>query len=57
MQFSPVPAPIPGRWVRIYSNQKEIEYILASNIRVAVETRPTQLQNLLCCSGKIALQS
>ena len=39
------------------SHPREIEYVLASNIRVAVETRPTQLQNLLCFSGKIALQS
>ena len=35
----------PGRWIRIYSNQKDVEYISASNIRVAFDTRPPQQHN------------
>ena len=33
--------------VEIYSNQKAINYISASNIRASVETRPPKLPNLL----------
>ena len=32
----------PGHWIRIYSKQKDIEYISASNIRVAFDIRPPQ---------------
>ena len=34
-----------GHSVRVYSNQKEIDYISASNITATVETRPPQLRN------------
>ena len=34
-------------WVQIYSNQKEINYILPFNIRASVETCPPKLHNLL----------
>ena len=34
-------------WVQIYPNQKKINYISPSNIRVSVETRPPKLHNLL----------
>ena len=33
--------------VQIFSDQKEIKYILPSSIRTSVETRPNQLHNLL----------
>ena len=36
----------PGHMVLVYSNQKEIEYISASNITAAVETHSLHLHNL-----------
>ena len=38
---------MPEDWVKIYSNQKEINYISPSNIRASVENGPPQLHNLL----------
>ena len=37
-------------WVPIYSNQKKIEYISASNIRAGFETFPLQVHNWICFS-------
>ena len=36
----------PGHMVLVYSNQKEIEYMSASNITAAVETHSLHLHNL-----------
>ena len=38
---------MPEDWVQIYFNQKDINYISASNIRASVETRSLQLHNFL----------
>ena len=47
--------PFKSHSVRVDSNQKEIEYISASNITAAVETHPPQLHNLLYFSPFLPL--
>ena len=46
----------PGSWVRVYSNQKEIEYISAHSSRAALKP-PIQWYNLLYFSGKMVSKS